>query len=236
MWVTVLGDLREVTPNRCHDEEHDAAHKNWCNPPMPNKCCDHALEPRRLLPSATLRTRDAFLNHCDSSPSVGDVVRCRVGRDRCQVMNDPGSNPTVVGDVTEIEQPEIQVEAVRIGVLATETVMTHALPGMDQPRAGNVPACTSIEPTGAAFENEDRLIRWWVRAGTITGEIQPNIAYRVPTQNITDQVLPTFRDQGPFGSPEDAAVAVTTRLWLTKALPRSSSSARPRSRTPRAPR
>jgi len=129
----------------------------------------------------------------------------------------PAPAPTVAGVVVEIEQPEIQVEAVLIGVSSSETVMVHALPGLDQPLAGDVLAGTSIEPLGEAFETEDGLIWWQVRAGAITGWIQPNIAYRGPAQNITDQVLPTFGEQGPFDSAEDAAVAVANQIAADQA-------------------
>lgn len=125
-----------------------------------------------------------------------------------ELLPTPAPAPTVAGEIIELEQPEIQVEAVLIGVSSTETIMVHALPGIDQPLAGDVPPGTSIEPMGQAFETEDGLVWWQVRAGTIQGWIQPNVAYRGPAQNITDQVLADFADQGPFDSPEAAARSV----------------------------
>ena len=129
-----------------------------------------------------------------------------------ELLPTPVPAPTVAGQVIELEQPEIQVEAVLIGVSSTETIMVHALPGLDQPLAGDVPAATSIEPMGEAFETEDGLVWWQVPAGTVQGWIQPNVAYRGPAQNITDQVMPNFADEGPFDSAEEAALAVAKQI------------------------
>ena len=129
-----------------------------------------------------------------------------------ELLPTPAPAPTLAGEVIEIEQPEIQVEAVLIGVSSSEAVMLHALPGLDQPLAGDVPAGTSIEPMGQAFETEDGLIWWQVRAGRLTGWIQPSIAYRGPAEIVTDSVLASFGDQGRFDSPEDAALAVANQI------------------------
>ena len=127
-------------------------------------------------------------------------------------MPTPVPAPTVAGQVIELEQPEVRVEAVLIGVSSTETVMVHALPGIDQPLAGDVSPGTGIEPMGQAFETEDGLIWWQVRAGDIQGWIQPNVAYRGPAQNITDQMARDFAVQGPFESAEVAARAVADQI------------------------
>ena len=124
----------------------------------------------------------------------------------------PVPAPTVAGQTIEIEQPEFQVEPVLIGVSSSEDIMLHALPGIDQPLAGEVPPGTSIEPLDNAFETEDGLVWWQVRAGDLTGWIQPSIAYRGPSENVTEQILATFGDQGPFDSAEDAARAVAEHV------------------------
>lgn len=125
-----------------------------------------------------------------------------------ELLPTPAPAPTVAGEIVEIEQPEIQVEAVLIGVSSAEAVMVHALPGIDQPLAGDVAPGTSIEPMGQAFETDDGLIWWQVRAGDVQGWIQPNVAYRGPAVNITDEIMADFGAQGPFASAEDAARAV----------------------------
>ena len=120
--------------------------------------------------------------------------------------------PTVAGEVIEIEEPEVAAETVLIGVSSTETVDVHALPGINQPLAGEVPPGTSIEPLGEAFETEDGLVWWQVRAGAIQGWIQPNIAYRGPAQDITETAQALLGDAGPYDSPEASARAVAQAI------------------------
>lgn len=96
--------------------------------------------------------------------------------------------PTIPGEVVEIEPQEVDAQVVLIGVSAGQQVAVHALPGLDQPLAGEVPPGTPIEPLDNAFETDDGLIWWQVRAGDIQGWIQPNVAYQGPAEDITERV------------------------------------------------
>lgn len=136
-----------------------------------------------------------------------------------ELLPTPAPAPTVAGQTIEIEQPEFQVETVLVGVSSTEAIMLHALPGIDQPLAGDVAPGTTIEPMDNAFETEDGLIWWQVRAGDLNGWIQPNVAYRGPAENVTDDVLATFNGEGPFDSPEDAARAVAAHVGADQGSP-----------------
>ena len=122
--------------------------------------------------------------------------------------------PTVAGEIVELEQPEVQAETVLIGVASTDTVDVHALPGIDQPLAGEVPPGTSIDPLGEAFETEDGLVWWQVRAGSIQGWIQPNIAYRGPAEDISDQALALLGAGTAFTSAEESAAAIAKTFML----------------------
>ncbi len=122
--------------------------------------------------------------------------------------------PTVAGEIIEQATPEVQAETVLIGVSSSETVAVHARPGLDQPLAGEVPPGTSIEPLGQAFETEDGLIWWQVRAGAIQGWIQPNIAYRGPAQDITEAAVARIGEGTEFASPEESAAAIAKSILI----------------------
>ena len=57
----------------------------------------------------------------------------------------PEPAPTVEGIVLEPDEPEVQAEIVFVGLSADQTVQLHALPGIDQPLAGDVAPGTRIE-------------------------------------------------------------------------------------------
>jgi len=146
--------------------------------------------------------------------AIVGLVAASCGADSVVAVTDPTPvpAPTVAGRVIEVEPPEIRVETVLIGISSTDTIMLHALPGIDQPLAGDVPPGTSIEPLNNAFETDDGLVWWQVRAGALNGWIQPSIAYRGPSDNITDQVVDAAAAQGPFETAEDAARAVAAQV------------------------
>ena len=129
-----------------------------------------------------------------------------------ELLPTPVPAPTVAGQVIELPEQEVQAEVVLIGLSSTDSVDLRALPGLDQPSAGDVPPGTSIEPLGNAFETEDGLVWWQVRAGSINGWIQPNVAYRGVTQNVTEQMLSALGPDATFGSAEEAALAVAAML------------------------
>jgi len=106
----------------------------------------------------------------------------------------PRPAPTIPGEVLEIEAQEVEAQVVFIGVSVQDTIDVHALPGLDQPLAGQVPPGAPLEPLGSAFQTEDGLTWWQVRAGDVQGWIQPNIAYQGPAEDITDEVLATAAD------------------------------------------
>lgn len=106
----------------------------------------------------------------------------------------PQPAPTIAGEVIEVEPQEVAAQVVLIGVSSDQKVAVHALPGLDQPLAGEVPPGTPIEPLGNAFETDDGLTWWQVRAGSIQGWIQPNVAYQGPSEDITEQVRAMIPD------------------------------------------
>lgn len=103
-----------------------------------------------------------------------------------RILPTPEPAPTVAGQVIEVPEPEFKAETVLIGISINETLELRALPGLDQPVSGEVPAGSPIDVNGNAFETEDGVIWWEARSGNISGWMQPRIAYRGRVENITD--------------------------------------------------
>lgn len=101
----------------------------------------------------------------------------------------PVPAPTIPGEVIEVPVQEVAAQTVLIGVSADDTVDLHALPGLDQPLAGDITPGTPIEPLGNAFMTDDGLTWWQVRAGDLQGWIQPNIAYQGVSEDVTDRAI-----------------------------------------------
>lgn len=124
----------------------------------------------------------------------------------------PRPAPTVAGQVIEVDEPEVAAETVFVGISIDDVVEVRALPGLDQPLAGDVSPGTAVEPMGQVFETEDGLVWWQVRAGTIQGWIQPSIAYRGPAVDMTDDVLADLDAAVTFGSAEDASAEIAQMM------------------------
>jgi len=124
----------------------------------------------------------------------------------------PEPAPTLVGEVVEAPQSPVQTELIFVGVPSTEAIDIRALPGLDQPKAPEVPPGTPIEPLGRAFETDDGLVWWQVRAGITQGWIQPNVAFLGPAEDITDQVLGQIGADTRFPSADEAAAAVAATI------------------------
>jgi len=126
----------------------------------------------------------------------------------------PEPAPTVAGRSIEAVEPEFNAEIVFIGVPVDETIDIRALPGVNQPPAGQVPPGTRVEKMTEEFETEDGLLWWQVRAGDVQGWIQPNVAYMGPDEDITELVAPRIDSSVIYAEAEEAALVVAEAVAL----------------------
>lgn len=140
----------------------------------------------------------------DASPGGDDE---RTGEQR--EFPTPVPAPTLEGRSVELDEPVVRAEAVLIGVPVDDTVRVRALPGAEQPVAGELTADESVDLLGEAFETADGVTWWQIRRAGIQGWVErTNIALLGAPEVVTGELPAGLDESARFDSAEDAAAAV----------------------------
>ena len=117
--------------------------------------------------------------------------------------------PTVAGNAVDVEVPEeaIASDVVIFGLDQTQRVQLRALPGADQPVVVELAPSDQIQSLEQLFETEDGAQWIQVQALGQQGWIAEEVAYRGPTQDVTEQSIASL-DATTFASAEEAATAI----------------------------
>jgi len=124
----------------------------------------------------------------------------------------PEPAPTVAGIEIEVVEPEVPVEVVFVGISLQEIVEIRVKPGLEQPLVGDVPPGTNIEKMSEEFQTPDGILWWQVRAGSLQGWIQPEVAYVGPSSDVTGDILADFDTSAVFPSAQESAKVVARQV------------------------
>ena len=115
--------------------------------------------------------------------------------------------PEIEGESIEIP-PVAVAQPVAIGLSARQSLDVHVLPGLDQPMIGQTAASSELEFLGEVFETEDDIIWWLIRFDGLQGWVQPDVGFRGPATDVTDQVSAAIGADETFASPDELAARI----------------------------
>ena len=141
------------------------------------------------------------------------AVSCGSDSDGQAENGPPAAAPTVAGVAADLQQPEsaIAAQVVLAGLEQGTSIQMRALPGIDQPVLAEIDASDQITSLDQLFETEDGVQWIQIQAVSMQGWIPDVLAFRGPTQDITDQAVATV-GSNTFGTPEEAASFLSADL------------------------
>lgn len=128
----------------------------------------------------------------------------------------PRAAPAIDGtELDDVAVPAVTDEVAVIGLAGGESLDIHALPGLDQPVIGMVPAgAADVIVLGDAFETADGVTWWLVRYESTQGWVQPEVAFVGATRNSTGRLQIALGDRG-FDDLDALAIAVAEEYAAT---------------------